>query len=170
MMFLKRIAGAALMFGSGLLGSPAPAGYIVTLQEVGSDVVATGGGEIELNGLFFQAGIRQMPAVLRPVSRLSPASTTTNRIAAGKGRSRPQAEALQCRSASDLLVRRHTSPLISRCTWPSASHAGAGGARNRAISDRILASGCQMTSIMRECRSSATGFWIGACFLYLVSR
>jgi len=59
MTFLKRIAGAAalgaaLMFGSGLLGSPAQAGYIVTLQEVGSDVVATGGGEIELNGLFFQ--------------------------------------------------------------------------------------------------------------------
>ena len=43
--------GAALLLGSGLFTSPAQAGYVVTLQEVGSDVVATGSGPIDLAGL-----------------------------------------------------------------------------------------------------------------------
>ena len=34
-------------------------------------------------------------------------------------------------------------PLIARCTWPGATHAGAGGARSRAISDRISANICR---------------------------
>jgi hypothetical protein len=38
-----------------------------------------------------------------------------------------------------LRVPRHTSPLIARRTWPSARHAGAGGARNRAIRAEISA-------------------------------
>jgi hypothetical protein len=58
MTFLKRIAGAAalgaaLLLGSGPATSPAQAGYVVTLEEVGDDVVATGIGPIDLNGLFF---------------------------------------------------------------------------------------------------------------------
>ena len=36
-----------------LASAPATAGYIVTLQEVGSDVVATGSGPIDLTGLTF---------------------------------------------------------------------------------------------------------------------
>jgi hypothetical protein len=53
---LQRIAGAAvvgaaLLFGSGPFASQAQAGYVVTLQEVGSDVVATGSGPIDLTGL-----------------------------------------------------------------------------------------------------------------------
>jgi len=54
MTFINRIAGAAfgvLLLGSGLIASPAQAGYVVTLQEVGSDVVATGSGPIDLTGL-----------------------------------------------------------------------------------------------------------------------
>src|SRR3954454_8239091 len=52
-MFMKRIMGAAalgaaLMLGSGLLASPAQAGYIVTLKQVGGNVVATGSGRIDL--------------------------------------------------------------------------------------------------------------------------
>jgi hypothetical protein len=52
---LKRLAGAATI-GATLLGflpfaPPAQAGYVVTLQEVGSDVVATGSGPIDLTGL-----------------------------------------------------------------------------------------------------------------------
>src|SRR6476469_3200585 len=36
---------------------PAQAGYTVTLQQVGSDVVATGSGAIDLTGLtFYQSG------------------------------------------------------------------------------------------------------------------
>src|SRR3954465_12259262 len=54
--FVKQIAcatmfGAAMLTGSGLLISPAQAGYVVTLEEVGSDVVATGNGPIDLTGL-----------------------------------------------------------------------------------------------------------------------
>jgi len=54
MTFINRIAVAAfgvLLLGSGLIASPAQAGYVVTLQEVGSDVVATGSGPIDLTGL-----------------------------------------------------------------------------------------------------------------------
>src|SRR3954451_19798730 len=43
MMFLERRADGGLVFGPGLLGSAAQGGFFVTLQEVGSDVVATGG-------------------------------------------------------------------------------------------------------------------------------
>ena len=55
-MSLKRTAnaallGAALLFGSGPLASQAQAGYVVTLNEVGSDVVAKGEGAIDLAGL-----------------------------------------------------------------------------------------------------------------------
>jgi hypothetical protein len=58
MTFLKRIVGAAalgaaLVFGSGAISSPAQAGYVVTLEEVGNDVVATGGGAIDLTGLNY---------------------------------------------------------------------------------------------------------------------
>ena len=45
--------GAAMLIGSGLPASSAPPGYIVTLEQVGSDVVATGGGAIDLMGLTF---------------------------------------------------------------------------------------------------------------------
>jgi hypothetical protein len=41
----------ALLIGCGLSASPARAGYIVTLQEVGPNVVATGSGAIDLTGL-----------------------------------------------------------------------------------------------------------------------
>jgi len=36
-----------------IVGQPARAGYIVTLDQVGSDVVATGSGAIDLSGLTF---------------------------------------------------------------------------------------------------------------------
>jgi hypothetical protein len=63
MTFAKRILGAALLLVSGLVASPVQAGYVVTLKEVGNDVVATGSGPIDLTGLSFdnvfsaQAGI-----------------------------------------------------------------------------------------------------------------
>jgi hypothetical protein len=57
MTFVKRIAGAAalgaaLLLGPGPISSPARA-YIVTLKEVGNDVVATGTGALNLTGLTF---------------------------------------------------------------------------------------------------------------------
>jgi hypothetical protein len=46
-------AALAIVIVSGLSLRPAQAGYIVTLNEVGSDVVATGSGAIDLTGLTF---------------------------------------------------------------------------------------------------------------------
>src|SRR6266480_5329036 len=57
--FLKSILATTLAIVLALLLSvrPAQAGYIVTLQQVGPNVVATGSGVINLTGLtFFQAG------------------------------------------------------------------------------------------------------------------
>jgi hypothetical protein len=55
MSFVKQIAGAALSatlpLGSSLISSPAQAAYVVTLEEVGGNVVATGSGAIDLTGL-----------------------------------------------------------------------------------------------------------------------
>lgn len=48
--------GVAMLIGSGLSAPPVRAGYIVTLAQVGSNVVATGNGTIDLTGLsFFEA-------------------------------------------------------------------------------------------------------------------
>jgi hypothetical protein len=55
---LKRIAGAATLGAAILIGlppRPAEANYIVTLEQVGANVVATGSGSIGLTGLSFTA-------------------------------------------------------------------------------------------------------------------
>jgi hypothetical protein len=64
MTFMKRIMGAAalgvtLLLGTGPISSPAQAGYVVTLEELGGDVVATGSGPLDLTGLSFLASGRQ---------------------------------------------------------------------------------------------------------------
>jgi len=41
------------LIGTGLAAPPAQAGYVVTLEQKGSDVVATGSGAIDLTGLSF---------------------------------------------------------------------------------------------------------------------
>jgi hypothetical protein len=53
MTFVKQIgcAAAAMLIGCGLSGLPAQAGYIVTLTEQGSNVVASGSGTLDLTGL-----------------------------------------------------------------------------------------------------------------------
>jgi hypothetical protein len=58
MAFVKRIAGAAalgaaLLIGCGLSTPPAQAAYIVTLEQVGSNVVATGSGTLDTAALTF---------------------------------------------------------------------------------------------------------------------
>jgi hypothetical protein len=72
MTFPKRLAGAAalgaaLLLGSGPIASPAQAGYVVTLEEVSGDVVATGSGALDLDGLSPFLGAL-------PRSRLNPSS------------------------------------------------------------------------------------------------
>lgn len=55
MTFVKQIGGtafgAAMLIGSGLFAPPAQAAYTVTLDQVGSNVVATGSGKLDLAGL-----------------------------------------------------------------------------------------------------------------------
>jgi hypothetical protein len=56
MTFVKRIGGAAalgaaVLMGCGLCARPVQAAFIVTLEQVGSNVVATGTGTIDLSGL-----------------------------------------------------------------------------------------------------------------------
>ena len=76
MTFVKQIGGAAalgvaMLIGCGLSAPPAQAGYIVTLEQVGSNVVATGSGTIDLAGLslntspFADAGMNPMHGVIR---------------------------------------------------------------------------------------------------------
>lgn len=58
--------GAAMMIGYGL-SIPAQAGpYVVTLTQPGSDVVATGSGQIDLTGLFFSSNLPSSIQVLLP--------------------------------------------------------------------------------------------------------
>jgi protein with PEP-CTERM/exosortase system signal len=52
--FFPALLGAAVSLL--LIGAPAQAGYIVTLEQVGSNVVATGTGAIDLTGLTFVSG------------------------------------------------------------------------------------------------------------------
>jgi hypothetical protein len=67
MTFMKRI-GVATLIGCGLPAPLAQAGYVVTLVQVGSDVVATGMGAIDLGGLsFLGTVISPAPAQLGPV-------------------------------------------------------------------------------------------------------
>jgi hypothetical protein len=60
-------ATVALLIGSGLTASPAEAAYLVDLTQVGSDVVATGSGTIDLSGLSLLA-----PGGLTPGGALAP--------------------------------------------------------------------------------------------------
>src|SRR4051812_29908558 len=75
MMFMKRIAGAAvlcaaLLLGAGPISSPVQAGYVVTLEEIrgiaGIDVIASGSGSIDLTGLIFISEILVTSSVIDP--------------------------------------------------------------------------------------------------------
>jgi hypothetical protein len=63
-----RIAGAAalgaiMLTGLGLAVPPAKAAYIVTLEQVGANVVATGSGTIDLTDLMFAGSVLVSPQV-----------------------------------------------------------------------------------------------------------
>jgi hypothetical protein len=71
MTFVKRLVvaaalGVAMLIGSGLSVPSAQAGYIVTLEQVGSNVVATGSGTIDLADLHFDAHFGGNPAEIAP--------------------------------------------------------------------------------------------------------
>jgi hypothetical protein len=58
--------GAAMLIGSGLSAPPAQAGYVVTLTQQGSNVVAIGGGTIDLTGLTFLGNLSIDGAEISP--------------------------------------------------------------------------------------------------------
>jgi hypothetical protein len=58
-------AGAAMLIGSGL-SAPAQAGYTVTLEQQGADVVATGSGAIDLAALSFSFSASGAIAAINP--------------------------------------------------------------------------------------------------------
>lgn len=57
--------GAALLSGAGL-GAPARAAYVVTLTQVGANVIAAGSGTIDLSGLTFLSVAAPSPPELSP--------------------------------------------------------------------------------------------------------
>lgn len=57
--------GAAILLGLGLGVSPAQAAYVITFDQVGSNVVATGSGSLDLTGLNL-VGIGASPAFMSP--------------------------------------------------------------------------------------------------------
>jgi hypothetical protein len=63
------LAALAIITLWGVSIRPAQAGYTVTLQEVGTDVVATGSGAIDLNGLTFLAPAQFVALFLRDKDR-----------------------------------------------------------------------------------------------------
>ena len=75
MTFVKRIAGAALgaalLLGSGPFSLSAQAGYVVTLKEEGGNVVATGGGPLNLTGLTLSDTIFMEAAYSRRLAKYS---------------------------------------------------------------------------------------------------
>lgn len=70
MAFFNRIGGAAfgaaMLLGAGLCAPPAQAAYIVTLAQVGSNVVATGSGTIDLAALTLVRGSVPFPPTILP--------------------------------------------------------------------------------------------------------
>jgi PEP-CTERM motif len=66
MIFIKGVAsiGAAMLIGLSAL--PAQAGYVVDLTQVGSDVVASGSGAIDLGGLTFFSSLGGPSSLINP--------------------------------------------------------------------------------------------------------
>ena len=58
--------GVTMLTGHGMSASPAQAGYVVTLTQEGSDVVATGSGPIDLTGLTFLLNSSLIAAAMNP--------------------------------------------------------------------------------------------------------
>ena len=58
--------GAVMVIGSSLSVPPAQAGYTVTLEQQGSNVVASGSGSIDLTGLTFESSASDITIAIDP--------------------------------------------------------------------------------------------------------
>ncbi len=82
MTFVQRIAGAAalgagILVGGGLSAPPAQAAYIATLSQVGSNVVGTGSGSLDFNGLTFNFSSHDHAAIEAGVALVSLGPTSS---------------------------------------------------------------------------------------------
>jgi hypothetical protein len=82
MAFLVHVAGAAMLIGLFALSSQA--GYVVTLEEVGPNVVANGSGPIDLTGLTLVGSVPQAGGFFNlppaPVLLIGPTAITPTDI------------------------------------------------------------------------------------------
>ena len=78
---------------------------------------------------------------------MSGLGNSKSRPAPSNGRSKPAVEGSRTLNCSGLRIPTHTSAVATcRILLPPAAHAGAGGARSRAISDRMSANICRDTA------------------------
>lgn len=70
------LATLAIVIMCGLCAGPAQAGYLVTLQQVGPDVVATGTGTVDLTGLTPEFSTIQSGAFMNPTFGVLTMGTT----------------------------------------------------------------------------------------------
>jgi hypothetical protein len=76
MKFVKRIGGgAAMLIGFGLCAPPAQAAYVVTLDQVGSNIVATGSGSIDLSGLSYLETSAQVVEIVPTIAFINTGPT-----------------------------------------------------------------------------------------------
>lgn len=84
--YIKRSApvlGAAMLIVAGLSAPAANAAYIVTLTEVGSNVVATGGGSLNVSGLTLLGTSNESPEIAAKFAILDTGSAGSTDVYAG---------------------------------------------------------------------------------------
>lgn len=73
-----------MLVGAGLSAPPAQAGYLVTLTQQGSDVVATGSGTIDLTDLSLNSTLSFEGDFLIPLSATIVAGTGPRSVCGGR--------------------------------------------------------------------------------------
>ena len=89
-LFQRAVAAAlAIVIASGLSVRSAQAGYIVTLEQVGPNVVATGSGAFDLTGLFFFFNASILSQIGPPAALIYTGPTTVQPVTLYNGLSGP---------------------------------------------------------------------------------
>jgi hypothetical protein len=69
-------ATCALLVGGNVAANASPVPYVVTIEQVGANVVATGTGEFDLTGLTFVPAVPPFPAFVNPSAAAIAINTT----------------------------------------------------------------------------------------------
>jgi hypothetical protein len=142
-LFRPTLSTVAIVILWGVSIRPAQAGYIVTLQQVGADVVATGTGAIDLTGLsFLQSGLTS------PFLIPQQATIITGAAAIGEGFSSPTITGPPSFGPSSLLsLPTSSSGDIVGFSGPQLVVVPQGYASNTSLSDSSTYSGQTFTSL-----------------------